>query len=160
MLTQIKIKNINGKEFFTKKEEIKKEENTLSKKDLILKEILAILKFKNINVERFAEKYLTVEPIMDYKKIFQEERETFPEEIIVKEISKIEEKFSNNANYLEDDKKFIADDLKKLINTYKIELLEQEAKSVRILSEKDSEENLIRVTNLKKEIQKLKTESK
>ena len=155
-----KIKNINGEEFFTKKEEIKKEENTLSKKDLILKEILAILKFKNINVERFAEKYLTVEPIMDYKKIFQEERETFPEEIIVKEISKIEEKFSNNANYLEDDKKFIADDLKKLINTYKIELLEQEAKSVRILSEKDSEENLIRVTNLKKEIQKLKTESK
>ena len=155
-----KIKNINGDEFFTKKEEIKKEENILSKKDLILKEVLAILKFKNINVERFAEKYLSVEPIMDYKKIFLEEKETFPEEIIEKEISKIEEKFSNNTNYIEDDKKFISEDLKQRINNYKRELLDEEFKKVRVSLEKDSEENLIRVSNLNKEIQKLKTENK
>ena len=122
--------------------------------------MLAILKFKNINVERFAEKYLSVEPIMDYKKIFLEEKETFPEEIIEKEISKIEEKFSNNTNYIEDDKKFISEDLKQRINNYKRELLDEEFKKVRVSLEKDSEENLIRVSNLNKEIQKLKTENK
>lgn len=152
-----KIKNINGDEFFIKKEEVKKEENTLSKKDLVLKEILAILKFKNINIERFSEKYFVTEEIMDYKKIFLEEKDNFPEEIIDKEVSKVEDKFSNNANYIEDDKKFIAEDLKNLVNTYNIEILEEEAKKIRISSEKDSEENLVRVSNLKKEIQKLKT---
>lgn len=152
-----KIKNINGDEFFIKKEEVKKEENTLSKKDLVLKEILAILKFKNINIERFSEKYFVTEEIMNYKKIFLEEKDNFPEEIIDKEVSKVEDKFSNNSNYIEDDKKFIAEDLKKLVNTYKIEILEEESKKIRTSSEKDTEENLVRVSNLKKEIQKLKS---
>lgn len=153
-----KIKNINGDEFFTKKEEIKKEENILSKKDLILKEILAILKFKNLDQEKFLAKYFESINIIDYKKLFKDEKENFPEEIIEKEISKVEDKFSNNVNYIEDDTKFINETLKELINNYKLELLEEEAKNVRVLSEKDTEENLIRVSDLRKEIHKLKTE--
>lgn len=153
-----KIKNINGEEFSTTKEEVKKQENILSKKDLILKEILAILKFKNLDQEKFLAKYFESINIIDYKKLFLDEKENFPEEIIEKEISKVEDKFSNNANYIEDDVKFINEILKELINNYKLELLEEEAKNVRVLSEKDTEENLIRVSDLRKEIHKLKTE--
>lgn len=35
-------------------------------------------------------------------------------------------------------------------------MLEEEIKNIRVLSDKDSEENLIRVSNVRKEIHKLK----
>ncbi|MDQ1281775.1 MAG: primase [Patescibacteria group bacterium] len=152
-----KIKNINSEEFFAKKEDVKNEENILSKKDLILKEILAITKFKNIDLEKMSAKYFEPLGIIDYKKIFGDEKENFPEEIIEKEISKLEDKISNNNLYIEDEKVFINETLRDLTNNYKIELLEEEAKKLRVLSEKDTEENLIRVSDLRKEIHKLKT---
>ncbi len=152
-----KIKNINSEEFFAKKEDVKNEENILSKKDLILKEILAITKFKNIDLEKMSAKYFEPLDIIDYKKIFGDEKENFPEEIIEKEISKLEDKISNNNLYIEDEKVFINETLRDLTNNYKIELLEEEAKKLRVLSEKDTEENLIRVSDLRKEIHKLKT---
>ncbi len=151
-----KIKNINTEESFSKKEEIKKQENILSKKDLVLKEILAIINFKNLSEEKILDKYFNMINIIDYKKIFLDEKKNFPEEIISKEISKLEEKFSNNINYIEDERKFIDETLIDLTNNYKIELLEEEATNIRFSLEKDTEENLIRVSDLRKEIHKLK----
>lgn len=152
-----KIKSLNEESSLIKKEEIKNNENIISKKDLALKSILAILKLKNIDMEKFLLKFFEEDNMLNYKKIFLEEKDSFPLEIIEKEITKLEDRFSNNPNYIEDERKFVNKELRQEVLNYKIELLEEESKKIRSLEDKDTEENLIKVSNFKKEIHNLKT---
>lgn len=59
---------------------------------MILKEILAILKFKKIEIKEdtFLNKYFEDVDFISYKNNFLEECDNLPEEIIEKEILKIE----------------------------------------------------------------------
>ncbi|MEI6352649.1 MAG: DNA primase [Candidatus Nomurabacteria bacterium] len=136
---------------------------SFKRRERLLKEILAILSWKKINLEKFLEFNFSnnsenKNDLIDFAKIFLEEKSEFPEEMLEPEISKLEKEFSKNKDYEEHEKKFIIKHLMDLARIYKIEVLQEEIKKIDEKKEK-IDEDWIKKEKFSKEINKLKTQN-
>ncbi|MFO0743642.1 MAG: DNA primase [Candidatus Paceibacterota bacterium] len=146
-------------------EDLKKDESNIklaSKRDRLLKEILAILHWKKIKEERFMENNFNSEEnkSLDFNKIFLEDKNDFPKEILEPEISRLEKEFSKNRYYQSHEKKFVDRQLHDLARNYKIEIFQEEIKQIqnKEKTEIDQELDLKNITLFHQEIQKLKNQ--
>lgn len=146
------IKKIKANILEVKNEESTVIQNKIYKKDILIKEIIAILIWKNIEEEKFVNKFF--ESIEDQEK-FKEKSRDIPLDIIEKEIIKIEKQVSKNEAYLENEKKFVNELLFDLVKGYKIESINEEIEQLSKAA--DQGENLKKIVDLHK--QKLKIEN-
>ena len=150
----------------TVNENPKKEEsviNVSSKRDRLLKEILAILHWKQVKEERFMENnFISTDnqnSVFDFAKVFLDEKNDFPEEILEPEISRLEKEFSKNKDYQLKEKKFIDRQLHDLTRNYKIEILQEEIKKIHNKEKSEGgDDDLRKITLFHQEIQKLKNQ--
>lgn len=153
------IKKIKIENNFTKEEkstEINSAEN-ISKKIKLTKEIFAILKWKNIEEEKFLHKFF--EEDVNIKENILGDKNNIPEEIIEKEIIKIEKEFSKNPTYKENEKKFINEFLFDLAKAYKVETIKEKINLLESKGEKEkTEEDLENIVILYKNLHEIKKE--
>ena len=138
-LKKIKIEKEDNKEQ-------KKNTNSISKKEMFLRRVLAILDWKKIDEEKFLNKYLNNEEI--FTKEYLEFKKNIPFEFLEKEIILLEKEISKNKTYLENSKKFIDKYLSDFVINFKIEILSEEREK--------NKEDLVKNSLLSKEILKLK----
>lgn len=126
----------------------------ISKKDKLAKDILAIIMWKNLDEEKVLDKYLNHNN-WGYLKYIQDYKKDLPEEILEKEIIRIERESVKSPVYKENEKKFIDEILSDLSKSFKIEILQDE---IKILDRKESktEDDLKDIVTIHKEIHKLK----
>ncbi len=152
------IKKIKVEDNFVKEEKIETNNTeNISKKIKLIKEIFAILKWKNIEEEKFLHKFF--EEDVNIKENILEDKKNIPEEIIEKEIIKIEKEFSKNPNYKESEKKIINEFLFDLVKAYKLEMVKEKIKLLESKNEENkSEEDLKNIVILYKNLHKIKQE--
>lgn len=141
--------------------------NLITKKDRLLKDILAILHWKKIKEERYLENNFPIENenknnYLNFAQIFLDEKKEVPEEILEPEILRLEKEFSKNKDYEDHEKKFIDKNLQDLTRSYKVEVLQEEIKKIqnktKNLEEKEKEEDLRKITLFHQEIQKFRNQ--
>ncbi len=141
------------------KEEIIENNNleNVSKKMKLIKETFAILKWKNIEEEKFLNKFF--EEVENIKKDLVNNKGNIPEEIIEREIIKIEKEFTKNPVYKENEKKFINEYLFDLAKAYKLENIKEEINLLKNKSENEKkEEDLKELDILYKNLHKITQE--
>lgn len=132
---------------------ISNSENIFTDKNKFLREIIAILNWKKLDEEKFITKHLDSKE--NYKDKYLEFKKDLPNEIIEKEIIRIEKELSKNRLYIENEKKFISEIIGDLVKVFKVEVLQEEKKIIEIKSEK-SKEDFERITEIYQEIYKIK----
>lgn len=150
--------------------EEKKEEKEymlqISKKNKILISILAILGWRNIDQDKFIHRFFGEKEdnipkeefsLIDFKENFIDNQKELSQEIIEKEIIKIQKETANNNIFNDNEKKFIDNLLSDLVRSYKIELLQEESESIKSrIKKEESEDEIKRLSYIHKEIQNLK----
>ncbi len=154
------IKKIKVEDNFVKEEKIETNNNeNISKKIKLVKEIFAILKWKNIEEGKFLHKFF--EDDIDIKENILEDKKNIPEEIIEKEIIKVEREFSKNSLYKENENKFINQFLFDLSKSYKVETIKEKINLLEKQNEEDSknkEKDLKNIIILYKKLHEIKSE--
>ena len=149
-LKKIKLENTDA----DKEQTVNDNVINISKRDKLVRDILAIISWKKLEEEKTLYKYLSSDDDK-YIEYIESIKKDIPEEILEKEIIRIERESVSSPVYKENEKKFIDELLLDLSRSYKVEFLQDEAKNLEKKNEK-TEEDLKRLVLIHQEIHKLK----